>query len=336
MAVYYRQMLDAVHSVAGVSERRWSPACRCNITATACLYPGRRPAYADPSQRPGVGFQSVSPDFYKTFGIQIVKGAALPIRTMPPACASPSSTRSSCASYLKGLDPFKQRSRSKKSSPASPSLGLPSNGRSSASRTPFATITSAMTTRRSTCLSPSRWRGRDIGVRTQSDPASMAKAVAAAVHTVDSQVALADIATMDQVKSRRPDRRPLHHAALCRLRLSSRFLLAAVGIYGLMTFTVSQRTQEIGIRMALGASRGNVAALIVRQGAMLALVGLLLGVGGAVLWAARCKHALRSRRAGWRSSQRLRGSVCGTALFASYLPARRAAAIDPMQALRSE
>jgi putative ABC transport system permease protein len=65
--------------------------------------------------------------------------------------------------------------------------------------------------------------------------------------------------------------------------------LAAVGIYGLMAFTVSQRTQEIGLRMALGASRNNVTSLSVGEGSILALIGLGLGIGGAVLVAAPCK-----------------------------------------------
>ena len=114
-------------------------------------------------------------------------------------------------------------------------------------------------------------------------------------------------------------------------------LLAGVGIYGLMAFTVSQRTQEIGVRMALGASRANVARLIVRQGAILASAGLLLGTGGAIAVGRAMQNTLYGVGA-------LDGGVIAavalvlfaTALVASYLPARRAARIEPMQALRSE
>jgi len=104
-----------------------------------------------------------------------------------------------------------------------------------------------------------------------------------------------------------------------------------------MAFTVSERTQEIGIRMALGASRGNVARLIVRQGAMLALIGLGIGVGGAVLVGREMQNTLYGVGSLDVSVIAAVATVLfATALFASYLPARRAASIDPMQALRSE
>jgi hypothetical protein len=105
-----------------------------------------------------------------------------------------------------------------------------------------------------------------IGIRTAQDPAAMITTAAAAIHKVDPQVALADTATMDRVKSDAlvDDRFTMQLYAGFAL---AALLLAAVGIYGLMAFTVSQRTQEIGIRMALGASRGNVARLIIRQAA---------------------------------------------------------------------
>jgi putative ABC transport system permease protein len=164
----------------------------------------------------------------------------------------------------------------------------------------------------------------------------MTKAVAAAVHTADSQIALADVATMDQVKSEAltDDRFSMElYAGFALVAL----LLAAVGIYGLMSFTVTQRTQEIGIRMALGASRANVARLIVRQGALLSLVGLTIGVGGAVLVGREMQSTLYGVGSLDLSVIAAVAVVLfTTALFASYLPAKRAASIDPMQALRSE
>jgi putative ABC transport system permease protein len=164
----------------------------------------------------------------------------------------------------------------------------------------------------------------------------MSKAVAAAIHTVDSEVALANVSTMDQIKSDAltDDRFTMElYAGFAFVAL----LLAAVGIYGLMAFTVSERTQEIGIRMALGASRGNVARLIIRQGAILALIGLAIGVGGAVLVGREMQNTLYGVGSLDLSVIAAVAAVLlATALFASWLPARRAASIDPMQALRSE
>ena len=114
-------------------------------------------------------------------------------------------------------------------------------------------------------------------------------------------------------------------------------VLAAMGIYGLMAYAVSQRTQEIGLRIALGATRNHVTSLIVGEGSILAVAGLCLGVFAAIL----VGKAMQSTLYG---VQALDVAVIAavtfvllvTALLASYLPARRAAGIDPMQALRNE
>jgi putative ABC transport system permease protein len=114
-------------------------------------------------------------------------------------------------------------------------------------------------------------------------------------------------------------------------------VLAAVGIYGLMAFTVSQRTQEIGLRIALGASRNNVTSLIVGEGSILALTGLGLGIGGAVLVGRTMQSTLYGVQAlDLYVIAAVTIVLLVTALLASYLPARRAAGIDPMQALRNE
>jgi putative ABC transport system permease protein len=114
-------------------------------------------------------------------------------------------------------------------------------------------------------------------------------------------------------------------------------VLAAVGIYGLMAFTVSQRTQEIGLRIALGASRNNVTGLIVGEGSILALTGLGLGIGGAVLVGRTMQSTLYGVKAlDLFVIAAVTGVLLVTALLASYLPARRAAGIDPMQALRND
>ena len=153
---------------------------------------------------------------------------------------------------------------------------------------------------------------------------------------IEYYAALADLATMDQVGSDAlvDDRFTMQlYAGFAFIAL----LLAAVGIYGLMAFTVSQRTQEIGIRMALGAIRGNVARLIIRQGATLALIGLLLGAVGAILVGRAMQSTLYGVGALDLSVIAVVSAVLLlTALLASWLPARRVSSIEPMQALRIE
>jgi len=114
-------------------------------------------------------------------------------------------------------------------------------------------------------------------------------------------------------------------------------LLAAVGTYGVMAYSVSERTPEIGIRMALGAERGDALALVLKHGVRLLLIGLPLGLGGAFA----LSGVLKSQLFGVSSSDpvTLVGvslMLAGVTISACYLPARRAAKVDPMVALRYE
>jgi putative ABC transport system permease protein len=114
-------------------------------------------------------------------------------------------------------------------------------------------------------------------------------------------------------------------------------LLAAVGIYGLMAYAVSQRTQEIGVRLALGAGKHGVIWLILKEASLLAVIGLGLGFAGAVL-VGRTMYSTLYRVSAMDFSVIVSVAVMLflTALFASFLPAHRAASIDPMEALRTE
>ena len=175
-----------------------------------------------------------------------------------------------------------------------------------------------------------------IGVRTGEDPAALTKSVAAAVHSVDPEIALARLRTLDQVKkeSLGEDR---YTMVLFACFAVVALLLAAVGIYGLMAFAVSQRTNEIGLRLALGAPRLHVIWLILKEASMLAAIGLAIGLAGSVLVGRTMRSTLYGVGAMDFSVILSVGVILLlTALFASYLPARRAAMIDPIKALRMD
>jgi putative ABC transport system permease protein len=164
----------------------------------------------------------------------------------------------------------------------------------------------------------------------------MARSIAVAVHSVDPQIAVARVRTMDQVKSETlaEDRFTMVlFAAFAFVAL----LLAAVGIYAVMAFAVSQRTQEIGLRLALGSGKGRIISLILRDASVLAVTGLVLGLAGAAIIGRTMRSTLYEVGAMdlWVLAS-VAVVLLITALLASYVPARRAASIDPMQALRTE
>jgi ABC-type antimicrobial peptide transport system permease subunit len=180
------------------------------------------------------------------------------------------------------------------------------------------------------------WPNVGIGVRTQEDPLSMTKSIAAAVHSIDSQIAVADPKTMDQVRDE-----VLANDRFTLILFSSfaavALLLAALGIYGVMAFSVAQRSHEIALRMALGATRNRVVTLILREGVILAFAGLGLGLIGAYF----VGRAMRSTLYGVGAMDVSAFGIVGVvllvaALLACYLPARRAASVEPMQLLRTE
>jgi predicted permease len=176
-----------------------------------------------------------------------------------------------------------------------------------------------------------------VVARATGDAATIAAVLRREVRAIDRTVPIYNTYTMSEQVARSP-------AVLTRrlpLRLVGGFAvvalaLAIVGIYGLIAYTVAQRTQELGIRLALGAQRGDVLTLVVREGAVLAITGIAVGLLAA-LWAARLLDSLLYG-VGAADLQTYAGAALllgGIALAASYVPARRASRVDPMVALRA-
>ncbi|MBV9886700.1 MAG: ABC transporter permease [Acidobacteria bacterium] len=173
-------------------------------------------------------------------------------------------------------------------------------------------------------------------VRTASDPSAIANAVTAIVHEVDPTVPVNEVTTLDGLLSRSLS--PRRFAMLLIGVLAGLALvLSAVGIYGVMSYTVGQRTQEIGVRMALGAQPKNMLALVLGRGAGLAFIGIFAGTLGALA----LTRFLSSLLFGVAPKDPVTFAgvallLFGVALAACYVPARRAMRVDPMMALRYE
>ena len=173
-------------------------------------------------------------------------------------------------------------------------------------------------------------------VRTATDPSATAAAVTQTVHRIDPTLPVTQVTTLDGLLSKSISPRRFS-AVLIGVLAALALVLSAVGIYGVMSYTVSQRTQEIGVRMALGAQPGNMLALILGRGAWLALIGIAIGVAGAL----GLTRFLSSLLFGVGASDPVTFGgmallLLGVALAACYIPARRAMKVDPMVALRYE
>jgi putative ABC transport system permease protein len=179
-----------------------------------------------------------------------------------------------------------------------------------------------------------RWM--TLVVRTKESPATLIKTAKQVIWSVDDQIPIAKVRTMSAVMEESSAEREFNTLLLGIFAFMA-LVLAAVGIYGLTSYSVTQRTYEIGIRMALGANRGNVMKLILGRGLLLTSIAVVIGLAGA----AALTRLMQSLLFGVRPTDigtfaAVSVVLAGVALAASYIPARRATAVDPMVALRYE
>ena len=180
------------------------------------------------------------------------------------------------------------------------------------------------------------WRTVKIAVNGDVDAASLTPSVRAAIAAVDPALAVAKVTTMREVvrDMSAPQR---FSATVLTAFAAGALLLAAIGLYGVLAFTVSQRTREIGVRLALGAARSEVLGLILKQGMLLVGVGLVIGFAGAIA----ATRVLRSLLFETDVYDPITFAIVPVllavvSLAACYVPARRAAVVDPMVTLRTE
>jgi putative ABC transport system permease protein len=173
-------------------------------------------------------------------------------------------------------------------------------------------------------------------IRTDGDPLALARAARAAVAELDPNVPVGEMQLLDDVLTRSIAQPRLLMRLLAAFGVVS-LLLAVLGIYGVISYDVGQRTREFGIRLALGARPGDVLRQVVGDGARLAAIGLFIGGGGAWLLTRFLESELYETRAHDPLTLTAMAILLGgAALLGSYLPARRAAAVDPMASLAEE
>jgi putative ABC transport system permease protein len=338
VVAYYRQILSSIGSVPGVSHVSAQTGTPLEGAGddTSFSVAGQS-AYTDPSQHPTAGLRMVTPDYFQTFGIRLEQGRFLTDQDNASSIKVAVVNQELASHFLKGLDPLRQRVVIQPPLPGGGQPGPPvewqivgvvHNVRSRGFRedTPEIDVP----------FWQSPWPSAGIGVRTAEDPASMERSIAAAVHVVDPQIALAFPRTMEQVRDE-----VLANDRFTMILFSTfaaiALLLATLGIYGVMAFSAAQRSHEIALRMALGATRQGVLALVLREGGMLAGTGFVFGLIGAYFVGRVMQTALFGVGAMDFSAFLVVGLILlVAATLACYVPARRAMKVDPMVVLRYE
>ena len=176
----------------------------------------------------------------------------------------------------------------------------------------------------------------NLVVRTASDPASMVPAIRSQVLSVDKDQPVSDIMTMEQRVARSVASKRFVMFLLGAFSILA-LGLAAVGIYGVMAYLVTQRTQEIGVRMALGAQKRDVLKLVVGKGMVLAIIGTAIGLVASLALTRLMRSLLfEVTPTDWLTFVVVSVVLLTVALLACYIPARRATKVDPLIALRYE
>ncbi len=336
---FYQQLserMQAVPGVVSVSVSTGMPVMGTNFGMPFYI-DGKPPA--DPGKREGAGFNQVSPDYYKTFGIKMQQGRAFTEQDRAGSIPVAIVNEVFVKRYLKDVDPLKQRIMVEQLIPGVTKLGpyigwqivgVYSNVRNGGPQGEgFPEI--------DVPLWQSPWPDELIAVRTVGDPTTIAKSLGAVVRSVDPDLPMADVKTMDQVISE-----SMQGSRFTTVLFGSfsavALLLAAFGIYGVMSFVVAQRTPEIGLRMALGAGRARVMQQVLREGMTTALLGAALGMVGAYF----VGRAMQGLVYGVNGAidpiafLLVALTLLGAALIACLVPAGRAASVDPMIALRND
>jgi putative ABC transport system permease protein len=279
----------------------------------------------------------VTPDYFQTFGIRLVNGRIFTEQDNASSVKVAVVSEEFAKKYFAGVNPLQQRISVEQLIPGVTKLGPPIEWQIVGV---YHTVRNGgLRNQRAEVLIPFwqiPWPSASVGVRTAGDPSAMLHSLAAAVHSVDPEIALAEPRSMEEV----------HDLVLegdrFTLTLFVSFavvalLLAGLGVYGVMSFSVQQRSHEIALRMALGADRTRVVALVVREGITLACIGLALGLVGACFVARGMQSTLYEVGKIDPSVFVLVAVVLlAAAAIACLLPARRAASVQPMLALRAE
>jgi putative ABC transport system permease protein len=293
----------------------------------------------DRANRQSCFFKMVSPTYFRTLGMKVRQGRALNEHDVAGAPLVTVINQTMARKYLPNQNPIGKRILIQQIIPGKTQLG-PEIAWEVVGMVADERVTTLDAKRDNPGIyvtndqSPVYFQG--VVVRAAMNPSFLQTAIRKAVYDVNKEQPLTDMKTLDQLKSESMTRDRLR-SSLLAIFAAIALALSAVGIYGVVSYTVSQRTTEIGIRAALGASSGSLLALALRGGMWMILAGLSVGFAGA-LGFARLLSTLLFGVGAWDAETILEVAaiLALVGITACYVPARRASRVDPMVALRYE
>lgn len=332
-----RQILDKVRAVPGVRDAAFTTGVPLGGYGAFPFAIAGEPV--DPKHLPVADLEALTPSFFSTLGVRLVSGRFLNGSDTPGSPMSVVVSETFVRRYLAGKDPFIQHLMLGIPQPGQNQLGPPvsfqivgvfhdihNNDKITGEPQPQMFVS----------LWQVPWPYVALAVRTGIDPGGVTSGVRAAVTAVAPNLALTHAQTLREIVN---DQMTTDRFGMVLFAgfAAVALLLAALGIYGVMSFAVAQRTHEIGLRMALGAQKGEVVSLIVRGGIRLALPGMVIGLAGVLALGRLMRSTLYGvGTIDYASTILVAAILFGVAVVACWVPAHRSAEVDPMVALREE
>ena len=322
---FHAQLLERVRALPGVSD--------VAIAARHPLDPGFTNSFviigreAESEDYPEIRTRFITPGYLQTLGVSLRTGRDVSdgdVAGAPPVALV---NQAAVAQYFKGADPIGQLIQF---------WGTPWRIVGVMGDERFNGVAADVEPAIYAPLAQAPQRSAVLLVRTQRDMMSLVPELEKLLHQLDSDVALHSAEPLDRTLAASIARQRFT-ATLLGLFSAVAMLLALIGVHGVLSYTVAQRTSEVGIRMALGATRSAVVGFVLREGVLLAIAGLVIGLAGAAAGARLLSGILFGIRPhDVMTYVTVAAGVLTLALFASWLPARRAARAHPMDALRAE
>ena len=331
---FYRELLASLETLPGVKGAAISsgiPFGNGNTTRTPTAAVGK--SVLPVGTAIAVGWRSVSPGYFRALEIPLVRGRYFTDQDDPSAPAVASSvaivSQTMASNFWGSDDPLGRTIRVVGSGREFQVVGVVGDAHNAnLNQDPLPAMYFPAAVR----LFPLT----DVVVRTAGAPEGQLAGVRKKVHDLDPELAVSTVRTMEQWVAA-STAQPRLNAVLLAIFASVALLIAAIGIYGVLSYSVSQRTREIGLRMAMGAQRSVVTRMVVREGMLVALAGIAAGVAGALAVSRALAVLLFGVQARDPATfAAVTAALAVVALAACYVPARRAAGVDPIVALRDE